>query len=463
MKKPSYLKIYEALKEQIINGDIPDGSRLPTEPELSSQYGVSIGTLRHAVENLERENFIRREQGRGTFVHLPKSFNGLNGELKTANDFVFGCALDMSSQKELNELYFDKKSYKKISLPSPTIIRPEISKEWQSCSLVQLPMTMFRLPELNNYLAPLPEEFTVEAEKVVPENILNECRTINGQLRLIPVVVNTTVCYCWKPGFAKAGIPLPDRRENDWDSFIGMVRKLTEATGVPGFGLMPFPGLFYEILLWSLGGDFFDNYGMPWVPENAFEKMIELLRTLYSEHICYNPSGRSVTQQQFFNKPEFCMTFFVSMGMSVIARPEEWHICPVNAFTKSPTAATVVGLGIPNNAPDTKTSLELLRRIFISKRTELLSSFSGATPGASDVLELWAKKQKVGGAENFISLLAEAKPLTGRTGYNNWYIDVYSIIDETAKGMLDIKSAHKKIISILDQHKVRNTDITILA
>jgi len=463
MKKPSYLKIYEALKKQISNGDIADGSRLPTEPELAKQYGVSVGTLRRAVENLERENFIRREQGRGSFAHLPSSISSETATSPAVNDFVFGCALDMSSQKELNKLYFNGNDYRKISLSSPTTIKPEVSKEWQSCSLVQLPMTMFRLPELNNYLAPLPEEFAREAEKVVPENILNECRTIDGQLRLIPTVVNPTVCYCWKPGFEKAGIPLPDQQKNDWSSFIDITRKLTQANGIPGFGLMPFPGLLYEILLWSFGGDFFDNYGIPWLPEKTFENMIKLLRTLYSEHICYNPSGLPVTQQQFFNNPEFCMTFFIGMGLSVIDKPEEWHVCPVNSFSNSPTAATVLGLGIPNNAPDAQKSIELLRRIFIDKRPELLSRFTGATPGSRDALDLWIKKQKISGAENFRNSLLEARPLTGRMGYNNWYADIYSIIDEAAKNMLDTKSAREQIIAILNERRVRSKDITILA
>ena len=345
MKKPSYLKIYEALKEQISNGDIADGARLPTEPELSKKYSVSVGTLRRAVENLEREKFVRREQGRGSFAQLPGSVKKEGSTPALKDDFVFGCALEMSLQDEVNKLYFGDNVYRQIVLPSPRTIKPEISKEWQSCSLVQLPLTMFRLPELNSYLAPLPDEFVREAEKVVPENILNECRTIDGQLRLIPTVVNPTVCYCWKPGFEKAGIPLPGQQENNWTSFLDIVRRLTEVNGIPGFGLMPFPGLIYEILLWGFGGDFFDDYGIPWMPEDSFENMINLLRTLYRERICYNPSGLSVTQQQFFNNPEFCMTFFVSLGLSAIADHREWHICPVSSFSNSQTAATVFWLG----------------------------------------------------------------------------------------------------------------------
>lgn len=43
-------------------------SRLPSLSELSAQSGLSIGTVRHAIDVLARENRVRTEPGRGTFV-----------------------------------------------------------------------------------------------------------------------------------------------------------------------------------------------------------------------------------------------------------------------------------------------------------------------------------------------------------------------------------------------------------
>jgi len=45
------------------------GGRLPSEPELAEQYGVSRGTVRQALAVLEREGAIIRRQGAGTYVH----------------------------------------------------------------------------------------------------------------------------------------------------------------------------------------------------------------------------------------------------------------------------------------------------------------------------------------------------------------------------------------------------------
>jgi DNA-binding transcriptional regulator YhcF (GntR family) len=458
MKKPSYLTIYETVKEEISSGKLPEGTRLPTEPELSKKFGVSIGTLRRAVERLELEQLIRREQGRGTFVQ--RSASSPKPKLNEDKDFIFGNALVMKFQHELNEIFFAGDKYKQINLASPLIVNPEISEQWQSCSLVQLPMTMFRLPELNSYLAPLPKEVEKAAEEFVPENILNECRTLDGHLRLLPVVVNPTVCYCWKPGFKKAGLPLPGEGTYSWDDFINVCRKLTEANNIPGFGVMPFPGLLYEILLWSFGGDYFDNYNLPWLPEMAFDRMITLLETLYNEKLCYNPFGQAVTQQQFFSKPEFCMTFYGPLALPSLTKPDEWHICPTYAFGGSASAATTIGMGLPCNSPDPEKAVSIMKKLFVQNR-ELLSKFTGEAPGPVDSAGIWCRKQLIEGADSFLDSMPSVRTISGRTGYERWWSEVYSLIDEAAKGIISTDSARKMILEVLYKKRVRGGDTTI--
>ncbi len=55
------------------------GDRLPSEPELAKQLGVSRATLREAMRTFETQGLIRRRQGAGTFVvgQLPVMDAGL--------------------------------------------------------------------------------------------------------------------------------------------------------------------------------------------------------------------------------------------------------------------------------------------------------------------------------------------------------------------------------------------------
>jgi GntR family transcriptional regulator len=57
----------------------PPGSRLPSEPSLALQMGVSRATLREAMRTFETQGLIRRRQGSGTFVvgRMPPIESGL--------------------------------------------------------------------------------------------------------------------------------------------------------------------------------------------------------------------------------------------------------------------------------------------------------------------------------------------------------------------------------------------------
>lgn len=56
------------LRAQIDGGGLPPGARLPTEAQLSQQFGVNRHTVRRALEELSHTGVVRVEQGRGSFV-----------------------------------------------------------------------------------------------------------------------------------------------------------------------------------------------------------------------------------------------------------------------------------------------------------------------------------------------------------------------------------------------------------
>ena len=68
---PFYYQIVQVLRDVIRDaGAIPGGAEIPfpSEAELCQNFQVNRGTIRHALDMLEREGLIYREKGRGTFL-----------------------------------------------------------------------------------------------------------------------------------------------------------------------------------------------------------------------------------------------------------------------------------------------------------------------------------------------------------------------------------------------------------
>jgi DNA-binding GntR family transcriptional regulator len=63
-----HAQISHSIRERIVSGQWPPNYRLPPEPDLAKQLGVSRGTLRRALETLIGEGALRQVVGRGTFV-----------------------------------------------------------------------------------------------------------------------------------------------------------------------------------------------------------------------------------------------------------------------------------------------------------------------------------------------------------------------------------------------------------
>jgi GntR family transcriptional regulator len=65
---PLHVQLAERLRQLIITGEYQPGDRLSPEKELVDRFGLSRVTVRHGLALLEREGWILKRQGLGTFV-----------------------------------------------------------------------------------------------------------------------------------------------------------------------------------------------------------------------------------------------------------------------------------------------------------------------------------------------------------------------------------------------------------
>ena len=83
---PLYQQVRETIRTKIIEGEWGIGCVIPGDSELSRQLGVSVGTVRKALDELARQRIVVRERGRGTYINRPTTWaNGMRFGLREDN------------------------------------------------------------------------------------------------------------------------------------------------------------------------------------------------------------------------------------------------------------------------------------------------------------------------------------------------------------------------------------------
>ena len=65
---PIYEQIKNAIRDEILSGELVAGEKLPSVRALARELSISILTVKKAYDELENEGFIESRQGLGTFV-----------------------------------------------------------------------------------------------------------------------------------------------------------------------------------------------------------------------------------------------------------------------------------------------------------------------------------------------------------------------------------------------------------
>lgn len=83
---PLYHQIYLQLRDEILSGQRPYGSALPTEHEMSELFDVSRITARRVLTELAENNFVERRRRLGTRVIFKSPGKPIEGDINQALD-----------------------------------------------------------------------------------------------------------------------------------------------------------------------------------------------------------------------------------------------------------------------------------------------------------------------------------------------------------------------------------------
>jgi len=96
-RAPIYLRIYRDLRDAIAAGRLEPDERLPGQRELARHYGVTVMTVRQALQLLEQEEAVVMRQGLGTFV-APRRIEYALGNLRSFAQTIMDQGLELKTR-----------------------------------------------------------------------------------------------------------------------------------------------------------------------------------------------------------------------------------------------------------------------------------------------------------------------------------------------------------------------------
>jgi len=104
---PRHQLLAAELLEQIADGRIGVGERLPTEWQLCAAHGLARGTVRRALDRLEQLGMIDRRPGTGTTVLAARPVDAYQPVAQSVDDIVTLAATTRLVQPEILDVVLD--------------------------------------------------------------------------------------------------------------------------------------------------------------------------------------------------------------------------------------------------------------------------------------------------------------------------------------------------------------------
>lgn len=100
-RKSAYLISYEYIRDQILNGELPRGTKL-VEEKLANELGVSRTPIRESIRKLEEEGLIQKKR---VINPTEKDLRNTFGVRILLECYSARCAATYMNEAKLNELY----------------------------------------------------------------------------------------------------------------------------------------------------------------------------------------------------------------------------------------------------------------------------------------------------------------------------------------------------------------------
>ncbi|MEK6795069.1 MAG: extracellular solute-binding protein [Spirochaetota bacterium] len=236
MDKPRYITLADALLlEAHMSGERT--FRLPSELKLMKQYGLSITTVRKALQHLVRKNLLVKQHGIGSFIRT---------EMIRARTVRVSLARHYPADRRFHEEIIRRFQMNNdgVTVTWPDRM-PYTVENLSSTDIIQLSMDYAKRNAA--YFMPLDTFIQTNCPDVYPQKVLDLFR-VQGTCFGLPRKYSPFYLFCDLKRFKEKGIPIPSA-DWTWDEFLAAVERLYEPERAYGYFADPnFYDLFPLIL-----------------------------------------------------------------------------------------------------------------------------------------------------------------------------------------------------------------------
>ena len=310
---PKYRRLFEQLRESIEERRWLPGARMPSERELIRETGLSLPTVRRAYDELTRQGYVARIQGRGTLVLERKSEQPLlrvgiysSGEIYEAYRDIFaslGRGQGLPYQPEAQLLHAGvrlEEAYRHFDavLPGPMLLGKAFALDLAAPLRGRVSRNRLDHPGLfADYLQ-------------------------DDALRAMPLTWSPLAICCNLDVLRKIGFEAPEqlRRED----LLGISDAVSACRSRTGEMLFSFPCTTFAHyrwlpFLWQAGCDLFTGGGS--CDEEALWEAVEFLRRLHQHESCFLcPRMVSLLNEELVARGDFAFCFLCSYQYDYILR-----------------------------------------------------------------------------------------------------------------------------------------------
>ncbi|MFA6714504.1 MAG: extracellular solute-binding protein [Victivallales bacterium] len=360
-----YHQLREYYQEKILNGDLAIGDTLPSERELARKTNISIGTIRKAYEELQKDGYVERIQGKGTVVvnsHAARPILTIG----TYEPFPIHQGLckiaelwnNMGKPFEVKFVFLEKQN-------------PSFEEAFRIFDIV-LPIEGF-LPLLRQkqYAEPLKGKIDIkEFNQIALANYLTD-----PELRSIPLTYSPFLMWINHDILNQVGFPAP--KNWNWENFKAFFDKCVASTGnikdkVYAFSTSIWP-YWWLPFMWQNSCPVFSSAET--VNKAAFEEALNFCYEIFTSPAFFvqNNYTMTISPEKLFRSGKTGLAFFgyYHLNTGILNDKIKWSLSSLPSHKRKATSMYTVSLAVSKYSKKKRECMEFLHEI-LSTEWQLL-------------------------------------------------------------------------------------------